>query len=52
MSPKVLRVAAQHEAAAAVPIEPGVETLRTEVQVIWDSRNSGEVELISPGNAG
>jgi uncharacterized protein len=28
--------AAQHEAAAAVPVEPGIETLRTEVQVTWE----------------
>ncbi len=35
MSPRMLG-AAQHEGAAAVPVEPGVETLRTEVQVTWE----------------
>ncbi len=34
MSPKTLS-ATQHE-AAAVPVEPGVETLRVEVQVTWE----------------
>jgi uncharacterized protein len=34
-SPRIL-AAAQHEAAAAVPVEPGVETLRIEVQVTWE----------------
>jgi uncharacterized protein YggE len=28
--------AVPHEAAIAIPIEPGVETLRTEVQVTWE----------------
>ncbi|MGQ0443603.1 MAG: SIMPL domain-containing protein [Beijerinckiaceae bacterium] len=28
--------AAQRESAAAVPVEPGVETLRTEVQITWE----------------
>jgi uncharacterized protein YggE len=31
-----MRAAAPLEAAAAVPVEPGVETLRTEVQVTWE----------------
>jgi uncharacterized protein YggE len=31
-----LRVTARPEAASAIPIEPGVETLRTEVQVTWE----------------
>jgi uncharacterized protein YggE len=35
MSPRVL-AAAPREASAAIPIEPGVETLRTEVQVTWE----------------
>jgi uncharacterized protein len=35
MSPKMLG-AAKREATAAVPVEPGVETLRTEVQVTWE----------------
>jgi uncharacterized protein YggE len=35
MSPKMLG-AAKRDAAAAVPVEPGVETLRTEVQVTWE----------------
>jgi uncharacterized protein YggE len=35
MSPKMLG-AAKREAAAAVPVEPGSEVLRTEVQVTWE----------------
>ena len=33
--PRNMRVAAKRE-AAAVPVEPGVEMLRTEVQVTWE----------------
>jgi uncharacterized protein len=35
MSPKMLG-AAKREATAAVPVEPGVEMLRTEVRVTWE----------------
>lgn len=37
MSPRMTAAASrQADAAAAVPIEPGVQTLRTEVQVTWE----------------
>ena len=35
MSPRVL-AAAPREASAAIPVEPGAQTLRTEVQVTWE----------------
>jgi uncharacterized protein YggE len=35
MSPRMLG-AGSHEAAAAIPVEPGVQTLRTDVQVTWE----------------
>jgi uncharacterized protein len=35
MSPRMLG-AAKSESSAAIPVEPGVQTLRTEVQVTWE----------------
>ena len=36
MSPRMLGAGPREAAAAAIPVEPGVQTLRTEVQVTWE----------------
>ena len=36
MSPRMLGAGPREAAAAAIPVEPGIQTLRTEVQVTWE----------------